>query len=146
MPIVMDACNVKGSTPLSNPSVCQKTFAAKLLAAVLMDYAWKGIEHQMDPSSFISGISISLLTTQPFVFFLLVTANMSAMETVAEWSWRTYPAPLGAGGVGSIPANPDAQNVPSFRRRRFEMKLSPFLDLKLNRFQAIKDMKIPGIN
>ena len=46
--------------------------------------------------------------------------------TVAEWSWRTYPAPLGAGGVGSIPANPDAQNVPSFRRRRFEMKLSPF--------------------
>ena len=49
------------------------------------------------------------------------------METVAEWSWRTYPAPLGAGGVGSIPANPDAQNVPSFRRRRFEMKLSPFI-------------------
>ena len=47
------------------------------------------------------------------------------METVAEWSWRTYPAPLGAGGVGSIPANPDALNVPSFRRRRFEMKLSP---------------------
>ena len=32
-----------------------------------------------------------------------------------------------AGGVGSIPANPDAQNVPSFRRWRFEMKLSPFL-------------------
>ena len=52
----------------------------------------------------------------------------SSMETVAEWSWRTYPAPLGAGGVGSIPANPDALlvNVPSFRRRRFEMKLSPF--------------------
>ena len=48
------------------------------------------------------------------------------METVAKWSWRTYPAPLGADGVGSIPANPDAQNVPSFRRRRFEMKLSPF--------------------
>jgi hypothetical protein len=35
---------------------------------------------------------------------------------VAEWSRRTYPAPLGAGGVGSIPANSDAQNVPSFRR------------------------------
>jgi hypothetical protein len=34
--------------------------------------------------------------------------------------------PSGAGGVGSIPANPDAQNVPSFRRWRFEMKLSPF--------------------
>ncbi len=44
----------------------------------------------------------------------------------AEWSRRTYPAPLGAGGVGSIPANSDAQNVPSFRRWRFEMKLSPF--------------------
>jgi hypothetical protein len=29
--------------------------------------------------------------------------------------------------VGSIPANSDAQNVPSFRRWRFEMKLSPFL-------------------
>ncbi len=28
--------------------------------------------------------------------------------------------------TGSIPANPDAQNVPSFRRWRFEMKLSPF--------------------
>jgi hypothetical protein len=29
-------------------------------------------------------------------------------------------------GVGSIPANPDEQNVPSFSRWRFEMKLSPF--------------------
>ncbi len=27
--------------------------------------------------------------------------------------------------MGSIPANSDAQNVPSFRRWRFEMKLSP---------------------
>ncbi len=44
---------------------------------------------------------------------------------LGEWSRRTYPAPLGAGGVGSIPANSDAQNVPSFRRWRFEMKLSP---------------------
>jgi hypothetical protein len=36
----------------------------------------------------------------------------------------------GAGGVGSIPANSDRgeQNVPSFRRWRFEMKLSPFTD------------------
>ncbi len=48
------------------------------------------------------------------------------MPTVAEWSRRTYPAPLGAGGVGSIPANSDTQNVPSFRLWRFEMKLSPF--------------------
>ncbi len=31
-----------------------------------------------------------------------------------------------AGSMGSIPANPDAQNVPSFRRWRFEMKLSHF--------------------
>ncbi len=46
---------------------------------------------------------------------------------VAEWSRRTYPAPLGSGGVGSIPTNSDAQNVPSFRRRRVEMKLSPFV-------------------
>jgi hypothetical protein len=36
------------------------------------------------------------------------------------------PCSTGAGGVGSIPANSDAQNVPSFRRWRFEMKLSPF--------------------
>ena len=36
------------------------------------------------------------------------------------------PCSTGAGGVGSIPANPDAQNVPSFCRWRFEMKLSPF--------------------
>jgi hypothetical protein len=36
------------------------------------------------------------------------------------------PCSSGAGGVGSIPANSDAQNVPSFRRWRFEMKLSPF--------------------
>jgi hypothetical protein len=32
--------------------------------------------------------------------------------------------------VGSIPANSDAQNVPSFRRWRFEMKLSPPLFLE----------------
>jgi hypothetical protein len=31
-----------------------------------------------------------------------------------------YPAPL-------VPANPDAQNVPSFRRWRFEMKRSPLI-------------------
>ena len=29
-------------------------------------------------------------------------------------------------GVGSIPANPDAQYVPSFSCWRFEIKLSPF--------------------
>ncbi len=35
------------------------------------------------------------------------------------------PCSSGANGVGSIPANSDAQYVPSFRRWRFEMKLSP---------------------
>jgi hypothetical protein len=34
--------------------------------------------------------------------------------------------------MGSIPANPDAQNVPSFRRWRFEMKLSPFFESGLS--------------
>jgi hypothetical protein len=34
--------------------------------------------------------------------------------------------PSGAGGVSSILATSDAQNVHSFRRWRFEMKLSPF--------------------
>ncbi len=47
-----------------------------LLVAVLMDDARKGIEYQMDPSSFSS---ISLLTSQPFVFSLFITANMMAM-------------------------------------------------------------------
>ncbi len=72
----------------------------------------------------------------------MVTWNV--MPTVAEWSRRTYPAPLGAGGVGSIPANPDAQNVPSFRRWRFEMKLSPFFVLPFNLyFNAIVWKYIP---
>ena len=48
------------------------------------------------------------------------------MPAVAERLRRAYPAPLGRAGVGSIPANPDARSVPSFRRWRFEMKLSPF--------------------
>ncbi len=48
------------------------------------------------------------------------------MPAVAERLRRAYPAPMGRAGVGSIPANPDARNVPSFRRWRFEMKLSPF--------------------
>jgi hypothetical protein len=56
----------------------------------------------------------------------VVSIWIYCMPTVAEWSRRTYPIPLGAGGEGSIPANSDTQNVPSFRRWRFEMKLSPF--------------------
>ncbi len=34
------------------------------------------------------------------------------MPTVAEWSRRTYPAPLGAGGVGSITANSKRAFIP----------------------------------
>ena len=49
------------------------------------------------------------------------------MPPVAERLRRAYPALLEWAGVGSIPANSDAQNVPSVRRWRFEMKLSPFL-------------------
>ncbi len=37
-----------------------------------------------------------------------------------------YLALLERGGVDSIPANSDAQNMPSFHRWQFEMKLSPF--------------------
>jgi hypothetical protein len=48
------------------------------------------------------------------------------MPAVAESLRRAYPALPERAGVGSILANPDAQNVPSFRRWRFEMKLSPF--------------------
>jgi hypothetical protein len=48
------------------------------------------------------------------------------MPPVAERLRRAYPALLKRVGVGSIPANSDALNVPSFRRGRLEMKLSPF--------------------
>ncbi len=48
------------------------------------------------------------------------------MPPVAERLRRAYPALLERAGVGSIPANSDAQNVPSFRRWRFELKISPF--------------------
>ena len=48
------------------------------------------------------------------------------MPPVAERLRRAYPALLEWAGVGSIPANSDALNVPSFSRWRFEMKLSPF--------------------
>ncbi len=47
------------------------------------------------------------------------------MPPVAERLRRAYPALPEQAGVGSIPANSDAQNVPSFRRWRFEVKLSP---------------------
>ncbi len=43
------------------------------------------------------------------------------MHAVAERSKRAYLALLEWAGLGSIPANPDALNVSSFRRWRFEM-------------------------
>jgi hypothetical protein len=42
---------------------------------------------------------------------------------------RAYPALPVRAGVGSIPANSNALNVPSFRLWRFEMKLSPWFGL-----------------
>jgi hypothetical protein len=48
------------------------------------------------------------------------------MPTVAERLRQAYPALTERAGVGSVPANPDARNVPSFHRWRLEMKLSPF--------------------
>ncbi len=49
------------------------------------------------------------------------------MPPVAERLRRAYPALPERASVGSIPANSDAQNVPSFRRWRLERKLSPFI-------------------
>ncbi len=50
---------------------------------------------------------------------------------VAERLRRAYPASPERAGVSSIPANSDAVNGPSFRRWRFEMKLSPFFYIPL---------------
>jgi hypothetical protein len=52
-------------------------------------------------------------------------------------------APLGAGGVGSIPSNSDAQNVPSFRRWRFEMKLSPLRARPCGAMSASRGQRLP---
>jgi hypothetical protein len=49
------------------------------------------------------------------------------LPPVAERLRWAYPALPERAGVGLIPANSDALNVPSLRRWRFEMKLSPFL-------------------
>jgi hypothetical protein len=52
-----------------------------------------------------------------------------------------------AGGMGSIPANSDTLKMPSFRRWRFEMKLSPlFVVNRLERkFRFSKHLKIQAI-
>jgi hypothetical protein len=52
------------------------------------------------------------------------------MPPVAERLRQAYPALPERAGVGSTPANSDAQHVPSFRRWRFEMKLSLLIDIK----------------
>ncbi len=57
-------------------------------------------------------------------------SEVTDIPAVAERLRRAYPALLEWDGVGSIPANSDAQNVPSFRRWRIEMKLSPVTDVK----------------
>jgi hypothetical protein len=51
--------------------------------------------------------------------------TLTTLALQLRWRKARIPCSSGTGGVGSIPANPDAQNVPSFRRWRFEMKLSP---------------------
>ncbi len=60
------------------------------------------------------------------------------MPAVAEWLRRAYPALLERAGVGSIPANSDAQDVPSFRRWRFEMKLGLFFLTKQKQNKQLK--------
>jgi hypothetical protein len=45
---------------------------------------------------------------------------------IALLAKASIPCSSGAAGVRSIPANSDAQNVPSFRRWLFKMKLSPY--------------------
>jgi hypothetical protein len=59
---------------------------------------------------------MSALTTPPWenIFFLQ-----------ASWQKAGIPCSSWAGGMGSIHANFDTQNLPSFCRWRFEMKLSP---------------------
>jgi hypothetical protein len=52
------------------------------------------------------------------------------MPAVAERLRRAYPALTERAGLCLIPANPDARNVPSFRRWRLEMKLRPFYHTK----------------
>ena len=60
----------------------------------------------------------ALLSLLPLLLFKLMPPSLVGEGGILCFSW--------AGGVGSIPANSDAQNVPCFRRWRFEIKLSPF--------------------
>ncbi len=79
-----------------------------------------------------TGQCLSSIKIMPIFLPQCYTANVTQGDLPKAafkktWWRRTYPTPLGAGGVGSIHANSDAQNVPSFRRWQFVMKLSPFL-------------------
>jgi hypothetical protein len=71
-------------------------------------------------------LSITILQYQAVI--IIITMNTLCINLQQyQYNVARIPRSSGAGGVGSIPANPDAQNVPSFRRWRFEMKLSPFI-------------------
>jgi hypothetical protein len=62
----------------------------------------------------------------------VVSTLLFNLVAVAERLRQAYPTLLEWAGVGSIPANSDALNVPSFRRWRFDMKLSPFFLFNLD--------------
>jgi hypothetical protein len=53
----------------------------------------------------------------------VISVLSDIMPTVAEWSRRTYPAPLGAGGVGSIPRQLRRTKHAFFPPLAIEMKL-----------------------
>ena len=74
----------------------------------------------------LPGLTARLLCSQVTGVSLPFVLAHPSLPAVAELVKADIPCSPGAGGVGSIPANSDAQNVPSFRRWRFEMKLSTF--------------------
>jgi hypothetical protein len=61
-----------------------------------------------------------------------VYAHLNISTTPVAERLRAYPALPERAGVGSVPANSDSQNVPTFRRWRFDMKLSHFYNLIYN--------------
>ncbi len=71
-----------------------------------------------------------LSSNHPPTLVIVMSITTLQMPPVAERLRQAYPALLERAGVGSIPANSDAQNVPSFCRWRFEMKLSPVATLQ----------------
>jgi hypothetical protein len=59
--------------------------------------------------------NVDALKSEIYEYVAVAERLRQAYSTLLEWA-----------GVGSTPANSDAQDVPSFRRWRFEMKLSHF--------------------